>query len=192
MTKKLTPSYLNDCLPPLMSEINPYHRRNPLDRYIPRTRLELYKQSFFPSTTILWNSLPDFMKLSDSIAEFKRYLSANDIRVPPFYYSTNRMSEIIHCKLRLEISDLNSDLYKRHLTENTSCLCGSALENAYHFLLVCPLFHQIRRETIHKIENFQTIGTKQLTHGDVDFTTHKNKEAFEKVQAFIIQSRHFI
>ena len=85
MTKKLTPDYLINCLPPLMSEINPYHRRNPFDRCIPRTRLELYKDSFFPSTTILWNSLPDYIKSSDSIAEFKRHLSANDIRVPSFY-----------------------------------------------------------------------------------------------------------
>ena len=192
MTKKLTPTYLNNCLPPLMSEINPYHRRNPLDRLIPRPRLELYKQSFFPSTTILWNSLPDYVKLSDSLAEFKRYLSTNDIRVPIYYYSSNRVSEIVHCKLRLEISDLNADLYKRHLTGNMSCVCGSPIENADHFLLVCPLFDIIRRETIYRIKNFPAISTKQLTHGDPDISPQDNTEMFEKVQDFILKSRRFI
>ena len=191
LTKKLTPHYLTNYLPPLVSEVNPYHRRNPLDRYIPRSRIELYKQSFFPSTTALWNALPDFVKLSDSMAEFKRYLSANDITVPPFYYSTNRISEIIHCKLRLEISDLNSDLYKRHLTENMSCICGFPTENVHHFLFDCPLFNQIRRETLHQIRNFPLVSTKQLTHGDVDITLQENKEIFCKVQEFIIQSRRF-
>ena len=175
-----------------MSEINPYHRRNPLDRLIPRIRLELYKESFLSSTTLLWNSLPDFVKLSDSLAEFKRYLSVNDIRVPLFYYSANHVSEIIHCKLRLEISDLNSDLYKRHLTDNTSFICGSPLENAHHFLLVCPLYNQTRRDTIHRIKNFPgATSTKQLTHGDEDLSFQDNKDIFEKVNDFIIQSRRF-
>ena len=138
------------------------------------------------------NSLPNFVKLSDSLAEFKRHLHVNDIRVPVFYYSTNRMSEILHCKIRLEISDLNSDLYKRHLTQNRSCTCGSPLENAHHFLLVCPLFYHIRRDTIHKIKNFPAINTKQLTHGDADRSIQENIEIFEKVQDFIIQSRRFI
>ena len=73
LTKNLTPHYLTNYLPPLVSEVNPYHRRNILDRYIPRSSTELYKQSFFPSTTALWNALPDFIKLSDSTAEFKRH-----------------------------------------------------------------------------------------------------------------------
>ena len=102
------------------------------------------------------------------------------------------MSEIIHCKLRLEISDLNCDLYKRHLTENTSCVCGSPLENAYHFLLVCPSFNQIRRETIQKIKHFPNIRTKQLTHGDIALSPQENKEIFEQVQNFILKSRRFI
>lgn len=54
-TKGLTPTYLNEYLPPLVAEVNPYHRRNPLERYVPRSRTELYKQSFFPSS--IFNSL---------------------------------------------------------------------------------------------------------------------------------------
>ena len=191
MTRKMTPSYLSNCLPPLISENNPYHRRNPLERLMPHCRTEFYQQSFLPSITMIRNDLPDFVKLSSSLVVFKRFLSENDTIVPPIYYSTNRISEIIHCKLRLEISDLNSDLFKRHLTANMSCICGSPIENANHFLRDCPLFDQIRRTTINQIKNYPLIHTKHLTHGNFDLTFEENKDVFDKVQKFIILSGRF-
>ena len=137
------------------------------------------------------NDLPDFIKSSSSIAQFKRHLSENDVTVPPFYFATNRKAEIIHCKLRLEISDLNSDLYKRHLTDDMSCLCGSPLENARHYLVECPLFDQIRPTTINLIPNFLHVPTKQLTRGSADKSIHENYAIFEKVQEFITLSGRF-
>lgn len=191
MTKNMTPNYLTDYLPPLVTDTNPYHLRNILERKPPRSRTELYEKSFFPSTTELWNDLPDFTKTSSSIAQFKRHLSENDVTVPPFYFATNRKAEIIHCKLRLEISDLNSDLYKRHLTGDMSCLCGSPIENAHHYLVECPLFDQLRLTTINQIPNFPHVPTKQLTNGSADKSLHENYEIFEKVQDFITLSGRF-
>lgn len=82
--KGLTPSYLLTYLPPLVTDLNPrvHHRRNPLQRYIPRCRTEIYAQSFFPSTTTIWNTIPDNIKSSDSLAQFKRHLRSNDDHVP--------------------------------------------------------------------------------------------------------------
>ena len=191
MTRQMTPNYITSCLPPLVSDINPYHRRNPLQRYGPRCRTELYKQSFFPSTVDLWNALPDFIKLSSSLAQFKRYLSKDDVTVPPYFYSTNRSSEIIHCKLRLEISDLNSDLFKRHLTDDMSCMCGSPVENAHHFLIDCPLMNHVRLTTIHQIPNLTLISSNKLLHGDTEISFQENKEMFEKIQEFISLSGRF-
>ena len=187
----MTPNYLSNYIPQLVSETNPYHRRNPLERIMPRCRTESYQQSFFPSTTVLWNALPDYIKLSNSLAEFKRHLRSDDTIVPPFYYSTNRMSEIIHCKIRLEISDLNSDLFKRHLTNNMSCMCGFRQENALHYLYHCPLFNNSRRNTLNQIPNFQQLNLKSLTHGDPNLSLVENKEIFEKVNQFISSSLRF-
>ena len=117
----MVPTYLTNRLPCLVSSINPYHRRRPLERLIPRCRLNLYKSSFFPSTTILWNDLPDHVKQSDSISFLKRFLNSNDSTVPKYFYLPDRASEIILCKIRLEMSDLNNDLYKRHIRDNPSC-----------------------------------------------------------------------
>ena len=55
----IVPLSLAQRLPPLIASVNPYHRRNPLNRQVPRCRLELYRSSFFPSATVLWNDLPD-------------------------------------------------------------------------------------------------------------------------------------
>ena len=191
MTKNMTPNYLTGYLPPLVTDTNPYHLRNILERKPPRSRIELYEKSFFPSTTELWNDLPDFIKTSSSIGQFKRYLSENDVTVPPYYFTTNRKAEIIHCKLRLEISDLNSDLFKRHLTGDMSCLCGSPIENAHHYLVECPLFNQLRQTTINQIPNFPDVPTKQLTHGSADKSIQENYAIFEKVQEFITLSGRF-
>ena len=139
----------------------------------------------------MWNELPDSVKLSSSLAEFKRHLSTHDTIVPPFYYSTNRISEIIHCKLRLEISDLNSDLFKRHLTANMSCIYGSQVEDANHFLCVCPLFDRIRRTTIEQIKTYPLIDINYLTHGNFDLNLEDNKDMFEKVQEFVVLSGRF-
>ena len=191
MTKNMTPNYFTHYLPPLVSDTNPYHHRNPLERNPPRSRTVLYQKSFFPSSIELWNNLPDFIKTSSSIAQFKRYLSENDVTVPPFYYSTNRKAEIIHCKLRLEISDLNSDLYKRHLTGDMSCLCGSPIENAQHYLIECPFFDQYRLTTINLIPHYPHVPTKHLINGSLENSIQENQEIFEKVQEFIILSGRF-
>jgi len=144
----LLPIYLNAYLPPLISEINPYHRRRPLERQVPRFRIELYRNFFFPSTTILWNDLPDNVKTLTSIYSFKRYLSMNDPLVPTYFYCGDRKPQTIHCKLRLNMSDLNDDLYLRHISDNRTCDCGHFREDAKHFLLHCPMFSTARATSI--------------------------------------------
>ena len=77
--------------------------------------------SFFPSTTLLWNNLPVNIQESSSLSEFKRYLTNNDAKVPSYYYSGQRTEQIIHCRLRLQMGDLNFDLnFNQHLKTKTS------------------------------------------------------------------------
>ena len=73
MTRQMTPNYITSRLPPLVSDINPYHRRNPLQRYGPRCRTELYKQSFSlqrltfgTPCLILLSSLPHWHNSKDT------------------------------------------------------------------------------------------------------------------------------
>ena len=87
---------------------------------------------------------------SSSLSEFKRYLTNNDTKVPSYYYSGKGMEQIIHCRL-LQMSDLNLDLFNQYLTENQSCSCGHPFETAEHFLLLCPNYHDIQRDTLMQI-----------------------------------------
>ena len=98
MINNTCPDYLSDLLPPFVLTTNPYHRRRPYERIIPSFRTELYRNSFFPSTTLLWNNLPVNIQESSSLSEFKRNLTNGETKVPGHYHSGKRMAQIIHCR----------------------------------------------------------------------------------------------
>ena len=186
----LAPSYLAPELPHLIASLNPYHRRRMLDRQTPSCKTELYKSSFFPSTTILWNGLPECIKRSQSLGELKKHLSKDDISIPPYYYFGPRPAQIVHCKLRLGISDLNGDLVSRHLSNNSACACGAHAESAKHFLLHCPFYEAARRATIDTLPP-DYIDARTLLHGNTSLSVAANSNIFAEVQKFISQSGRF-
>ena len=185
------PLYLVERLPRLVSSVNPYHRRNPLERQVPRCRLELYKSSFFPSSTILWNCLADNIKESDSLGVIKRYLNSTDNKVPNYYYLQDRRLEILICKMRLEMSDLNDDLFKRHLSNSTSCNCGFPIENANHYLLHCPFYQQVRTQTITLLPNDVKSNVTTLLCGSENKTCSENSEILQTVAKYVLESNRF-
>lgn len=184
------PSYLTSLLPPLISESNPYHRRRAFLRHIPRCRTDMYKNSFFPSTTQLWNSLPDHMQLETSLKSFKKFLAEDDTKVPAHYFQGTRPLQLQHCRLRNGMSDLNGDLVKRHLKTDPSCACGFKNESAEHFLLFCPLYALIRSNTILTIKDRHRT-TNLLLFGSEELSLSENAIICAKVQEFIKKSKRF-
>ena len=65
----------------------------------------------------------------------------NDTVIPKYYYFRTRKEQVKHRRLRLAISDLNYDLFRRHLLEDPMCSCGYTAETSEHFLLHCPLYN---------------------------------------------------
>ena len=186
----LTPTFLTNYLPPLASSLNPYHRRRLLERRPPFARTELYRNSFFPSATIFWNSLPPNIQACNSISQLKHYLSRNDSVCPPRVYIGDRKNQIIHCRLRIGMSDLNFDLLNRHLTTNPSCRCGYAVETARHFFLECPLYDSIRTNTLSLIPpHLFTINL--ILHGSNSLSINENSLIFSLVQKFIDLTKRF-
>lgn len=191
MVNGITPRYLTNCLPPLVSTLNPYHRRNPLERSIQFCRTEHFKNTFFPLTTRDCNNLPEYYKVANSVAQFKRLLSTNDVTVPKLYYNSNRFVEVVHCRLRNEMSDLGGDLFQRHFRNDGACACGTGVENASHYFLSCPLHAEACRYSIITIPHFASITVKCLTHGDSRKTFAENKYIFENYHQFIVLSKRF-
>lgn len=186
----LAPAYMNGYLPALVSDVNPYHRRNPFDRHVPPFRTTLYQESFFISTTFIWNSLPDDLKLTDSLSSFKRRLVQNDPIVPPFFFEKGRKAEIAHTKLRLEISDLQEDLVKRHLADDSSCRCGFHTENAFHYFFDCPSYILARTNTIRKLSD-SDYTLQSLLYGNSNKSVSENTYIFQLVNDFICQTNRF-
>ena len=115
----------------------------------------------------------------------------NDKNVPNYYYYLGKMTEqIIYCRLRPEMSDLNFDHFSRHLTDNPSCACGHPFETAKHFLLICPNYQNERINTIRHLENNHT-DIYTLFFGDQSLGPRVNETAFENVQGYIRQTRRF-
>ena len=186
----LCPQYISDLLPPLVAHINPYHRRRPLERDVTTCKTELYRNSFIPSTTAEWNSLPISVQQSTSLSVFKRSLSLSDSKVPAYYYFGERNAQVIHCRLRLEMSNLNNDLVNRHLSTDPKCSCGYSRETAEHYLLHCPNYINIRARTILTLPSNQT-NIRTLLYGNLDLRLPENKHIFLTVHEFIMLSKRF-
>ena len=73
-------------------------------------------------------------------------MSTNDTVVPIYYYFGSRKEEVQHCRLRLVISNLNYDLFRRHLLEDPVCSYGYTAETSEQFLLHCPFSDSIRNK----------------------------------------------
>ena len=186
----MLPEHINRKFPNLISETNPYHRRRPNDRNIPFSRTELYKNSFFPSTTSDWNNLPEYVQNYTSIGLFKKFLARSDCKVPPYFFVGNRNEQILHCRLRLEMSNLNGDLVKRHLSEFPACRCSAPFENAKHYLLHCPLYSRIRNITVNLLPPC-AIDENILLRGEENFSLAFNTYIFLTVHEFIFLSKRF-
>ena len=191
MVNGLVPRHLSCRLPSLVSDRNPYHMRNPLERDVPFYRNEMARHSFIPSAATEWNNLDDTIKQANSVTQFKRMLAQNDVKVPKLYYSENRSTEIIHCKIRLQISDLNNHLFQRYLRTDSKCDCGFKNENSKHYFFDCPMHTEARMQTIQTIPNFTNLRLESLTHGDNSLTLKENRFIFDKVQQFITLSNRF-
>ena len=114
----------------------------------------------------------------------------NNTNPPLFFYNGSQKAQIIHCKLRLGMSDLSYDLLNRHITRNSSCDCGERKETSEQYILRCPRFTHVRQNTTFKLPaNLLNITT--LLQGDPNISNNMNSLIFKAVLDFIAQFGHF-
>ena len=88
------------------------------------------------------------------------------------------------------MSDLNYDLFQRHLFDNLPCVCSSPQEDANHYLLNCPRYENIRKTTIGVLPPLaQNCDT--LLFGNLNYSSSFNTYVFLIVQEFITLSGRF-
>ena len=175
---------------------DPERKRKPtnLNKHKPNKRAKsteisnLYYNSFFPSTIRTWNSLSDEIKSAPNVAAFKYCLNEN-LRKPPGYFSCGtRLGQVLHARLRLECSSLNSHLYSKNIIESPSCSCGG-FESNYHYLFICPNYANHRNRYLS--HNLQNYSANDLLYGKESLSEHDNESLFLQVQEYIIKSGRF-
>ena len=108
----MAPSYMSNLLPNLVRDNNPYNLRNRNNIAIPRVRLSVPQNSFFPATISLWNNLSENTRNMPTFNSFKRSLeplnrhSFNNGRI------LERKYEVILARLKYSCSSLNADLHR--------------------------------------------------------------------------------
>ena len=134
MTNDLTPTYLTYLIPSTVKNTSAYNLRDYQNIRPLLTRTQLYYKSFLPSCIREWNEIPLNIRNSTSLLSFKQQLKKNNIKVPVYYSSGNRLLQIHHTRLRTKCSSLNQHLHSKNIINDPLCACGS-VETTHHFLL---------------------------------------------------------
>ena len=119
----LAPDYLCSIFPGATGNRTNYPLRNALDRDIIARRTELFPNSFIPSSVSLWNNLPHELKTLQSVSLFKSKIiqSFNISKVPEYHFVGNRQLSVLHTRIRNNCSDLQLELFNKHVSDNAFC-----------------------------------------------------------------------
>jgi hypothetical protein len=97
IVKDDTPDYLSGLLPRTVNQANNYNLPNANNFTIPRYRLTLYQNYFFPTTIHLWNNLPQYIRDSPSNCILKSRLNTyynNAVKLPRYLSFGSRLPSI--------------------------------------------------------------------------------------------------
>ena len=72
MVHKNAPVYLQTLVPPSVHQVSQRNLRSQNNIHIPRSRTNLYRDSFIPKTSKDWNSLPEDIRNTQSVVEFRK------------------------------------------------------------------------------------------------------------------------
>jgi hypothetical protein len=192
MVNNLAPAYLTELIPPQIYERTRYNLRNRHNLDEPLARLQSLSKSFIPSTTKAWNQLTSMARDSPSIPSFKNRTQHKKAKCNKMYYHGARLPSVHHTRMRMGCSALRSHLYNRiNVVDSPVCACGAENEDAYHFLLVCPIYRVHRIKMLEVIHPITSPSLPTLLHGDPKLTPEGNAKIFNVVHEYITSTRRF-
>jgi hypothetical protein len=191
MTKYLTPHYISCLVPQAFANIHDYNTRNASALPVVRTRTSLYYNSFIPSSVLrLWNLQPDNIRLSPSIQALKYSLKSNISSKPFYYYTSSRLVQILHSRLRMQCPSLNQQLYRKNIVDSPNCICDLT-ESTTHYLFHCLRYTAQRQIYINSINVPINLTTEILLFWSPKLAPNQEVELFWVVQKFVICSKWF-
>ena len=78
-----------------------------------------------------------------------------------------------------------------HVIESPHCICMLGVEDCYHFLFVCPLYHIERTRLFYNVEQLCNVSLESLLFGNDALDFDKNMELFRYVETYIFQTERF-
>jgi hypothetical protein len=187
------PQYLLDLLPGRVRGRTDYPLRNRQNIDVPRSRIQLYANSYFPSTARLWNDLDINLKTLPSVESFKNAHSNKLPKKCPLYYFGGRLESAIHARLRINNSPLKAHLANNlNVIDSPLCPCGAGVEeDSKHFFYDCILFDQQRRVLKTNLLPFVINNCDYLLFGVPGSDHLENIHIFTAVHQFIRDTRRF-
>ena len=124
-----------------------YNLRNKHRFQISRRRTEVSNNSFYPSTLRIWYSLPQNIKDSITVAQFRWKLNIDRPRASRYYKLCTGKTGVLLTRLRLGLSALNSHRFKYNFIISPICdLCNLEAESSHHFFHTCPSYLNARQQ----------------------------------------------
>jgi hypothetical protein len=187
------PSYLSDLVPNLVQDRVGYNLRNRGNIDVPFARINLYANSFFPSTIKIWNDLPTTKKNLPSIEVFKADKKRSLPKKNPLYYFGGRLEAAIHACMRINNSPLKAHLHNHlHVVENPKCECVIGVdETPKHFFFDCPLFIVQRAVLVSDLLPYIINDVEPLLYGLPDHDHITNVHIFSAVHKYICETNRF-
>ena len=130
------PAFLSDLLPGYVSDRTHYNLRNTNNTNTLQTRIDILYKSFIPYASRQWNNLHVDLKNIHEYKEFKTQYNKNKPLSNPFYSLGDRKAGIHHARMRMKCSALNDHLFKNHVIESPTCMCGNDIEDTAHYFSI--------------------------------------------------------
>ena len=203
MENNLTPEYTRDRIPEPQPAHYSFRCQDVIGRI--RARTQKCKSSFFPTCLDEWNELDHEIRLSPSVAIFKKKLIS---KIRPPVKSTCGIHDPIGLsyltQLRVGLSKVCYHKVKHTFGDSINPMCPSndGIETTEHCLLLCQPFEAERRDLLAGVFRFlQPHGytnllnealTQLLLYGDKDLPNNLNRNIIELTLQYIQKTGRFL
>lgn len=197
------PSFLIDLLPSYTNQRTQFPLRSSNNLSLYSSRTQRFYNSFLPSSVRLWNSLSNDVR-NASFSSYKSALKClyfdNFVASPLYSFSLTRYASILHTRLRLGFSGLNSYLFRIKCKLSPSCACGYREESVHHYFIVCPRYAAQRTVLFTcAVQLLGSVWSDSNDYGKVQICLYGsgevrlqiNRRFFAAVQKYIIDTNRF-
>ena len=103
----------------------------------------------------------------------------------------NRYTSVIYARLRNNCSNLNNDLFKKHVYDNPLCDLCDVIEDAVHYFFHFIKYFDERQVFNDTVIVFQPITISLILFGNENWNTETNVVLFRAIHRYIHASKRF-